>query len=84
MDIAVDTKVPIGDALMRLPGMGEPVAASSTFANAFALNALVLRTVAELLERGIEPPVWRSGNAPGGDEANARFLDRFRQRVRAL
>jgi uncharacterized phosphosugar-binding protein len=84
VDIAVDTKVPIGDALMRLPGMGEPIAASSTFANAFALNALVLRTVAELLDRGIEPPVWRSGNAPGGDEANAHFLDRFRQRVRAL
>ena len=67
-----------------VPGMGEPVAAVSTFANAFALNCLVLRTVAKLVERGIEPPVWRSGNAPGGDEANARFLRRFRDRVRAL
>ena len=84
VDLAVDTKVPTGDALMRLPGLGEPVAASSTFANAFALNALVLRTVAALLDRGVEPPVWRSGNAPGGDEANARFLHRFRQRVRSL
>lgn len=84
VDIAIDTKVPIGDALMRLPGMGEPIGASSTFANATALNALVMRTVAKLLERGIEPPVWRSGNAPGGDEANARFLGRFRHRVRTL
>lgn len=84
VDIAIDTKVPIGDALMRLPGMGEPIGASSTFANAIALNSLVLRCVAKLLERRIEPPVWRSGNAPGGDEANARFLDRFRHRVRTL
>lgn len=84
VDIAIDTKVPIGDALMHLPGMGEAIGASSTFANAIALNALVLRTVAKLLERGIEPPVWRSGNAPGGDEANARFLARFRHRVRQL
>ncbi len=84
VDIAIDTKVPIGDALMRLPGMGEPIGASSTFANAIALNSLVMRCVAKLLERGIEPPVWRSGNAPDGDEANARFLDRFRNRVQML
>jgi uncharacterized phosphosugar-binding protein len=84
VDIAIDTKVPIGDALMHLPGMSEPIAASSTFANAFALNTLVIRTVAILLNRGIEPPVWRSGNAPGGDEANAKFIEAFRNRVRSL
>lgn len=84
VDIAVDTKTPIGDAVMMLPGMSEPIAAVSTFANAFTLNALVLRTVNKLMTRNVEPPVWRSGNAPGGDEANARFLGRFRDRVRAL
>ncbi len=83
-DLTIDTKVPIGDALVEVPGMGERIAAVSTFANAFALNCLVIRTVARLVERGVEPPVWRSGNAPGGDEANARFLARFRDRVRWL
>ncbi|MGL4967470.1 MAG: sugar isomerase domain-containing protein [Inquilinus sp.] len=83
-DIAIDTKVPVGDAVVRIPGVGEPVAAVSTFANAFALNCLVIRTIAKLAERGIEPPVWRSGNAPGGDEANSRFIGRFRGRVRSL
>lgn len=84
VDIAVDTKVPVGDAVIRVPNMTENIAAISTFANAFTLNCLVLRTVAKLVERGIEPPVWRSGNAPGGDEANAKFLARFQDRVRAL
>jgi uncharacterized phosphosugar-binding protein len=83
-DIAIDIKVPVGDAVVRIPGVGEPVAAVSTFANAFALNCLVIRTIARLAERGIEPPVWRSGNAPGGDEANGRFIGRFRGRVRSL
>jgi uncharacterized phosphosugar-binding protein len=64
--------------------MGENIAAVSTFANAFTLNCLVIRTVARLAERGIEPPVWRSGNAPGGDEANARFIENFQGRVKAL
>jgi uncharacterized phosphosugar-binding protein len=39
---------------------------------------------AERTDITVEPPVWRSGNTPGGDEANARFLARFRDRVRKL
>jgi uncharacterized phosphosugar-binding protein len=84
VDIAIDTKIAIGDAIVAISGMNERIAAASTFTNAFALNCLVIRTVAKLVERGVEPPVWRSGNAPGGDEANARFLRRFRERVRGL
>ncbi|MGV8856485.1 MAG: sugar isomerase domain-containing protein [Devosia sp.] len=84
VDIAIDCKVPIGDAIVTIEGMSEKIGAISTFANAFALNNLVIRTVAKLVERGIEPPVWRSGNAPGGDEANARFIASFADRVRKL
>ncbi|ODT66840.1 MAG: sugar isomerase [Pelagibacterium sp. SCN 63-23] len=84
VDIAIDCKVPVGDALLRLDGMSQDIAAVSTFANAYALNSLVIRTVAKLVERGIEPPVWRSGNAPDGDALNARFIARFRDRVRWL
>lgn len=84
VDVAVDCKVPVGDAVVELPGMTERIAAVSTFANAFTLNCLLIRAVDELLRRGVQPPVWRSGNAPGGDEANARFLDKFRSRVRTL
>jgi uncharacterized phosphosugar-binding protein len=35
-------------------------------------------------EKGIEVPVWRSANAPGGDEWNNRFIERFKGRVRWL
>lgn len=81
VDVAIDTKVPIGDAVIEVPGAAELTGAVSTFANAFALNSLVIRAIALLAERGIDPPMWRSGNAPGGDEANSRFLDRFRTEV---
>ena len=84
VDVAIDTKVPIGDAVMTIPGVSENTSALSTFTNATALNTLVIRTIAHLRDMGVEPPIWRSGNAPGGDEANGRFLDRFRGRVRAL
>jgi uncharacterized phosphosugar-binding protein len=81
VDVLIDCKVPIGDAVVAVPGVAEKTGAVSTFANAFALNSLVIRAIARLAERGIDPPMWRSGNAPGGDEANARFLDRFRSQV---
>jgi uncharacterized phosphosugar-binding protein len=84
VDHHVDTKVPIGDALLQVAGSAERSGASSTFANAFAMNWLMLRTLELLGDRGIEAPVWRSGNAPGGDEANRRFIGRFRGRVRWL
>lgn len=84
VDVAIDCKVPVGDALVSIEGMIQPIAAVSTFANAFALNSLIIHTVSRLLAMGIEPPVWRSGNAPDGDQLNARFIDRFRGRVRVL
>lgn len=84
VDVHIDTKVPIGDAVVDLPGVGEKVGPVSTFANAFTLNWLVQCVVAELTGRGVEPPLWRSGNAPGGDEANSKFLASFKNRVHAL
>ena len=70
--------MPVGDAVVDVPGLSEPTAAVSTFANAFAMNWLVIAPsssswspVASTPRSGV------SGNAPGGDEANARFIARF-------
>ncbi|MGO4652294.1 sugar isomerase domain-containing protein [Arthrobacter sp. 2RAF22] len=84
VDHHIDTKVPVGDAVMEVPGAKEKTAAVSTFANAFALNWLMMSTIGKLNEIGIEPPLWRSGNAPGGDEANQQFISRFKGRVHKL
>ena len=84
VDVHVDTRVPIGDAMLELDGVGEKVGAVSTFANAYVLNWLVITTIEELADRGLEPPIWRSGNAPGGDEANSRRLAEFAGRIRGL
>jgi uncharacterized phosphosugar-binding protein len=84
VDHHIDTKVPIGDAVMEVPGSQEKTAAVSTFANAFTLNWLMMSTLARLTETGIAPPLWRSGNAPGGDAANQQFISRFKGRVRNL
>ena len=84
VDILVDTKMPPGDALLAIDGVTEKVGPVSTFVNAFAMNAIMLEAMAELARRGIEPPVWRSSNSPGGDEANVAVSARYRDRVRNL
>jgi uncharacterized phosphosugar-binding protein len=84
VDVAVDSKVPICDAILSIDGVPEKVGPISTFANAFALNAIVIEAISVLASRGISPPVFRSGNAPGGDEVNAAFRSRFRGRIKHL
>ena len=65
-------------------GVVDDVAAISTYANAYVLHSLIATAVGDVHRRGVEPTIWRSANAPGGDERNARFIERFRGRARWL
>ena len=84
VDVHIDTEVPVGDAVLTIEGVVDPVAAISTFANAYALHSLIATAVGVAAARGDEPTIWRSANAQGGDARNARFVERFRSRVRWL
>jgi len=83
-DYVLDSKVKPGDAAIQIDGIEPKMGSTSTFANAFLLNSLMMTTAAVLAERGVEVPVWRSGNVPGGDEWNNLFIERFKGRVRWL
>lgn len=84
VDLAVDCKVKMGDATIELPGFEQKVGALSTYANAYVLNSIVVEAINMLVNEGVNPPVWRSGNCPGGDEWNNQFLHRFRGKIRCL
>jgi uncharacterized phosphosugar-binding protein len=84
VDVVLDSKVEVGDAVVSIEGLEQKVAAMSTFANAYLLNALAAETVHILVREGITPPIWMSGNATGGDAANARFIERFKGRIKKL
>lgn len=84
VDYAVDCKVKVGDATIELPGFPQKIGALSTYANAYVLNCIVVEAINMLVNEGINPPVWRSGNAPGGDEWNNQFLDRFYGKIKCL
>lgn len=81
-DIVLDTCVPAGDALHPIGGgAGTSVGAASTILGAALLNELVIATAEALREAGHEVPVFTSQNMPGGDEANAELIERYRPRI---
>ena len=83
-DYYIDTKVPVGDAVIELPGVPQKMGAISTLCNAYTLNCLIMTAAQILGEKGIEIPLWKSGNCPGGDEWNNQFIERFKGKVRLL
>jgi len=84
VDIVLNLHVPVGDALLDVPGVPVKVGPSSTLAVALCLNMLVVTTIEILLEWGETPPVWMSANIPGGDEFNRNFLNKFNGIIKHL
>jgi len=84
VDIVIDTHVPYGDAAIRVDGVEQKIAPLSTVIGVAIVNALVVRTVKILVERGVEPPIFTSANIPGGQEFNAALLKRYKGQIRAF
>ncbi len=83
-DVCIDDYNPVGDAIVRVPGFDSPIAPVSNIVDFTIAHWLEIETVRQCVERGVTPPVWRSANAPGGDEFNAQYLAQYRPLVKAL
>ncbi|MGM0838398.1 MAG: sugar isomerase domain-containing protein [Bacillota bacterium] len=84
VDIAIDSKVEVGDAVIEMENLEQKVGAMSTFVNAYILNSISMEAIALLVEQGIQPPIWKSGNSTGGDEWNQQFISRFKNKIKKL
>lgn len=82
VDVVIDNCCPKGDCLLHLPGLPVPVGAGSGVAGMFIMHTIIVQTIQNLLERGIQPPVFMSGNLDGSDEYNQALLDRYKGRIK--
>jgi len=80
-DIVLDNCGVKGDAILQVGSFPQKVAPTSTIAGAYILNAMIARVIESLIERGMEPPVFLSGNLDGGGEYNLRKLKEFKDRI---
>jgi len=83
-DLYIDSKTPLGEALITIKGCDQKVAPASTSVNAFIQHSIVAAAVSHMVSLGISPPVWKSANAPGGDAANRQYLADYTGRVKHL
>ena len=82
--LCIDNHVPVGDASVEVCADGTKAGPVSSVASMAIANAIVLSACQHLREKGLDPEVFRSGNCPGGDEYNARLIQKFSARVRSL
>ena len=80
-DVVLDSKIPIGDATLTLDTIPAPFAPASTVVTSAILQAVMATAAGTLAERGIEPPLLRSGNVDGGHEWNSRVMEEYGDRI---
>lgn len=83
-DVVIDTLVPYGDAAIEVDGVAQKIAPVSTVIGAAIVNAITIGVVENLVARGIDPPIFKSANIPGGMEHNAKLLERYRPMIKSL
>ena len=83
-DHFINCHLPFGDAIIEIEGCRQKTGPTSTMCNVFAINLLMIETVKQLIDLGVEPPLWMSANLPGGDEANRRLEEKWMPRIKHL
>ncbi|MHB8135918.1 MAG: sugar isomerase domain-containing protein [Anaerolineaceae bacterium] len=86
-DIVIDNCTPAGDALVRIPGLNDPVGPGSTIGAAAVTNALKSRIAEKLVQMGKPPIVLTSAIFIGNQASKERFdqcYDDYRNRVQRV
>ncbi|CAM5732518.1 hypothetical protein STENM223S_09992 [Streptomyces tendae] len=79
-DLVLDSKIAVGDAELTLDNV-PTFAPASTVVTTALLQAVMATAAATLADRGIEPPLLRSGNVDGGHDWNGRVLEQYGDRI---
>ncbi|WP_338697702.1 SIS domain-containing protein [Streptomyces sp. Q6] len=80
-DVVLDSKIDVGDAELSYEGVDAPFASASTVTTSALMQSTLATCAATLADRGIQPPLLRSGNVDGGLAWNDRVFDEYADRI---
>ncbi len=83
-DVCIDDYNPLGDTVVKLDGFETPIGPISNLTDFYIAHRLEIECAKLCIEKGIEPPFWRSANVPGGDEFNKKNLEKYSSRIKML
>lgn len=79
--IVIDNCGVLGDATIQIGDLKTPMGSTSNIIGSCIMHALIMETAQLLNERGIEPPIFLSGNLDNCKEVNEKLLERFWGRI---
>ena len=80
-DIVIDNNGDFEDSCVRIEGLEQKVAPTSTIIGALIVNSIIIQAVEKLIQKEITPPVFHSANVDGGDEFNNRIFEQYKDRI---
>lgn len=86
-DITIDNCTPVGDAMVNIEGLDDPVGPGSTIGATAVVNMLKCLIAQQLTQRGQPPIVLTSSYFIGSEESQKRFdlcYDDYRSRVQRV
>lgn len=83
-DLVLDTGAPVGDAMVRIPGLDTPVAPGSTVGGCLLINAIKAEVAARLTAAGHPPRVLSAAAVVGPARAAEIFEAAYDEHARRL
>lgn len=75
--ICINNYVPHGDACLKLEGSEIGMTPISTVSGTYIINSILAEAVRIAVEKGVEVPLYLSGNIPGGAEHNKELTEKY-------
>ncbi len=83
-EIVLDTGAPVGDAMVRVPGLETPVSPGSTVGGCLLVNSIKAEVAARLTAAGKPPTVLTAGCLVGRERATELFEAAYDEHARRL
>jgi len=80
-DVVLDNKVVSGDSTIEVEGLDTKICGMSTVTTSVLLQAVTLRAAEIMLERGFQPPIYKSQNIDGGRKYNESLEEKYLHRL---
>ncbi len=83
-DVIIDNCGFSGDCSIEVQEIGVKLAPTSSIAVAHIVSTIMLTSVEQLIEMGINPPIYKSANVDGGREYNQKLRKLYKHRLNRI
>lgn len=83
-DLVIDNHGEIGDACIKIDGVEEKIAPTSSATGIFIVNSILLEFVQTMLDQNQKAPIFYSANRDEGAQRNQRLMEQYAHQIHYL